>query len=834
MFLLQEIRGVDTDTGDAYPIVGLYWDAPDLVVLIPEAALAALTLEVYRVRNVPYGAGPRIKIEMRGSVSSFDEDGTSQEDGWVELRINCRPYQDGDDFATIDPASEPTKCEHGKTGLDMWNFTGWRIGVWDYTDQLDCVYLSEFSNYCREQPQTGTPGECDPPGPGGASFDGGASGPLRTRAGGFPAVYAAFTGGGIPATAADVVDPQTLAAIVVPVVSFDLTLCDASVVRYAKTIITWPALDPPRDTVTRWGDIPYPLSDRFGNVQAQTWEVSIADPSGELRGWLASGTNRFYKRWTGQLYLEDDTKRQAGTARRAVARGRCITVRTDEDFVVTLVFSDELSRHDSPYSLDRELPHVGIGEVYGVDLTGPSGLRCTAAPEDHVAEQPLPLLFGEPSDEYRSAENPPTTPIGVHKLRDVGDFLLNGSEAWMGFAVCLYACQAITAIFGSDQHPDCPASVRLDPNDNTFLIPGWGDWDSYFTTRHLDLVRGGVTYRVTMLFGKGPVARAHREGKVPLSVNVRGCETVGDSTGDLIDDAAYIVQLLLDHPILRSTTTGEWGAVATFADGVAKIKTTDFAAVVAVHAARLSARYRAGVILDERRAARDWLAQILVSADMRLGTSNHHGQITARTFNDAANITTIPRYTAVEHLRADSFKLGSELNAELENKVEYEYGPEPAAGRMLGVRRPLAAPQSIANWGDVYKAEPITFVAIYRPEVGADVAARRLIATQDGITRGVFTIDLQGGDLDTQIVALTHRAGLGTTGWTDRLLLATDRTLHVNEEGDLAATIAWEDLQAALVQADGTTPRVGFRPLRTDGSGTLLGSTAAGTGSRLG
>jgi hypothetical protein len=344
---------------------------------------------------------------------------------------------------------------------------------------------------------------------------------------------------------------------------------------------------------------------------------------------------------------------------------------------------------------------------------------------------------------------------------------------------------------------------------------------------------------VTVIFGRGPITTQHTEGKVPLSANIYG---VPADSGLLIDDGASLLQWLLDHRVLRDTTSGAWGAVAQFPDGVAKIRTSDFDAVRAIHNAQLSTRFRSAFIIDQQRAARDWIADICVSLGIRLGL-NHHGQITAHTLDLRPMLSSLRTFTDLQHIKKGSFQLTGELNAELENALAYDAGPEPATGRTTVPKTSRTADDSIRDWGDgdAYTAQPLTFMALHRPEVAAVVAAFRLILTQDGITRGGFEVDLAGGTLRAfQLIRLTHFAGIGTTGWRNRVLLVLTRLLHIDDALWLTG-VTFEDAHVVLVQP-GAEPgsddesAYGFDPLglEADDTATLLGSELAGTARRLG
>jgi len=110
--------------------------------------------------------------------------------------------------------------------------------------------------------------------------------------------------------------------------------------------------------------------------------------------------------------------------------------------------------------------------------------------------------------------------------------------------------------------------------------------------------------------------------------------------------------------------------------------------------------------------------------------------------------------------------------------------------------------------------------------------------------------DLEPG----QLHRLTDFRGLGASGWTDRVLLASNLTLNPNvsnpiQPQDYAVTVEWEDLHRQLVApsglsgggttTDGTTQtHVGFHPVgNTDGSpsdGWVVGNVSDSTARRVG
>lgn len=825
--------------------------------------------EVYRVVHaIPavVGAGIFTKVEVVGSISSSTATEGFTQDGTIEVRINGRVYADGDDVDLIDPGDPPDPCVQGKTGLDFSNNSpaaglGWDKITVNPMGDLDCLYIGESSSYCNDEPVLNRPGaKCPDPNPGGDP-----KGPRTVREG-FVAAYVAPTGGGTPATASDPTDPQSLTNAATVLYSLDVTLNDATVLSFgqAPIVVSGRRYVDPR--VVQFGRVEYPLSDRSGNVRGQVWYVDLADTDGSIRGYLDSSTNRFFTKWEGKLYAETDVGRLAATARQPQARGKCVSVTVPDDLVVRLTFADELTRQDSGAAFDQELPAQTIGDIFHGPSTTATGLQFLAMsaprdkkesvsqPPDNLLEQAMPCLMGECSDDWRSAENPPVTPIGICKAYLLGDVYLKGSELWQ----CYLASQfAVTIpdnnVFGSNMNTDCPGSARLDMDALTdqFLIPGHGNWSSYFATNYIDFTFNGAVYRCTVFFARGPISLQHVDGIVPISFNAWGIEDVGDSTGNMFDDLSYMTQWFVDHLMIQHTLTGTWGAVATFADGVAKLRTSSFTAVKAIHNARLSTGYKGRLIIDRKRPAREWLAELLVSGHMRFGI-NHHGQGFITTLDDTQSLAGLTAYTDQQHIQDGSFKVTSERSGELENRVNYDWGPEPASGRTTGPLVPLDDTVSQTNWG-VSPAPDFHFQAVGRQNVADDVSARRMIQTKDGITSGEFTIDLAGTALTTgQLIRVTDFRGLGSTGWTNRVLLVNGRVLNPNvsnppQADDLTLAIQWEDQQRSLaapagavgggVTADGSTVRaIGFHPVGTTagGNGWVVGDTATGNGWRVG
>jgi hypothetical protein len=203
-------------------LLSLWRDNNDLLVIVDSGGPDEL--EIFRVYNVVY-PDQDFKIEIRGAINSISTSGDAPKvnsDGWIEVRVNKRVFTNFENAGLVKPDTPENDCPVSR--LDVTFITSAALtgledptGGWDIfvvspmVGDLSCLYVKEDASFCNENDIIGVESAgstCDPPGPGGSSFDGSPNGPRLIHTGGYPASYSAPTGGGIPATAADVSDPQ--------------------------------------------------------------------------------------------------------------------------------------------------------------------------------------------------------------------------------------------------------------------------------------------------------------------------------------------------------------------------------------------------------------------------------------------------------------------------------------------------------------------------------------------------------------------------------------------------------------------------------------------------
>jgi len=157
-----------------------------LVDLVVYSFVPAGAQNVYEIKNVFADLTPRWRhLEIRGDVGT-----PGKADGWIEVRIDGLVYENGADYAAIDPTDPAPTCPSGRTEIQFLEdpvlgsgpFLGWDRVRWSPSvGSITCLYVKETAAYCNMPNPNAPRRRCPPSGPGGSSFDGRASGPRTPR-----------------------------------------------------------------------------------------------------------------------------------------------------------------------------------------------------------------------------------------------------------------------------------------------------------------------------------------------------------------------------------------------------------------------------------------------------------------------------------------------------------------------------------------------------------------------------------------------------------------------------------------------------------------------------
>jgi hypothetical protein len=653
-------------------------------------------------------------------------------------------------------------------------------------------------------PATPTSGPCcGSTGPGGAPTSTGYGGTTATPVvvppgGAAPSYTTCNSGGGQPATAADPTDAQNLTTCKTPLVHMKWTLPDGSVRRYGKLAFTSGNGQAVSARVVKWGAVSQVLADRHGSFRANQFTVTLSDTDRAIRTILSTASTKHVDGKELEILIETAANAALSVNPLVLSRGVVTNWSFNRDMTVDLTVTDPLGYRYSSVSLDRPIPSRVCRRELFPNLP------------DENSGRAMPIIYGELSDDYTWSVNPSRIPVGIVPVIYVGPANtipgvgIPGSN-WHAFLIAGHAISCVASVFASNLATS-PGSVRMDTSTygTEFLVPGVNVPLYYDITGN-----DGVTERVSLLFASGQRADDHIAGTVPITINPWGIEDVGDGSGDTITDMALQFQHFLAYWIVQTYRTGNWGAVPTFGDGTAKVRTSSFLNCSTIHAARLGtsghgyvgARY----IGPEQKPAREWSRDFQVDSKSRLGV-NHQGQLLLTTLDHTRSTSGLTTFTAQDHMVSASFEIDPQVD-EVFNVYTYEYGPEPATGRVSGLAQTIRHAASITNHGE-REAQALTYKGTRHKPTADDVANRSLLESFDPPTDVAFALDLRGVSLALgQLVKVTHYQGIGALGWTDRNLLITGITAYPDED-NFSTAIDLEDWHSVLALG-GSVLRIG-------------------------
>lgn len=381
----------------------------------------------------------------------------------------------------------------------------------------------------------------------------------------------------------------------------------------------------------------------------------------------------------------------------------------------------------------------------------------------------------------------------------VGMFALSDGNEWGGLVLNSRASAAITAVYGSDEgltsYDGSPIRVSLGLAHADLLVPDQAAWEAIF---------GSVTYRdigsrrYTMIYAKGGILAAHRDGSIPITVDMIGCEDVGDGTGAPILSLVRQYQDLITQHLVQNYQTGLLLSTPQIgnADPYDLIHSQSFDLAQIVSEMMLEGGLVGAFMLGGKlglMTIEDIIAEMWNSGWIRTG-ENRHGQIMVSIQNPNAVI--MRAFTERDVLEDSEGKSSLEVERvfdDLTNAYEYRFGQvyiepitreAPAEGDRLPRKNPDT--EAFREWlsGRQTLADDLSIAAIQETRLAetdlkftrdaataAAVIAARLANTKDGPIDAVFRTGLQGLAVEIgDLITMTHYAGFGDGGWVDQVL----------------------------------------------------------------
>lgn len=534
----------------------------------------------------------------------------------------------------------------------------------------------------------------------------------------------ACTGGGTVPTGTNPSAGEDLSTATAPIPWVAITI-GATVYRYASGTV--PHSPPRYGRVASFGSIKRELSEPDSGPRAATMNISLVDTDGVLRALANAGT---LKHALIEAYVSDLPTIVAEGAGARQFRGRVSEWSAEPDRMFAIVAEDELTARLT--SVDAA--DLALGQTLFDDIADTN-------PEELAFGKPAPEVYGNVSDEDEDE------PAGVWQLAYVSSITFPLAEDLGNnhvFPISLGAVGQVQSVFGASPFEDPPVTrVKLPASaygDWLWVVTmsGWFQSDQFYVDGS-----AGHRWALVVLEDGHPTAELARSGRIPLTVNVCGYETIGDSTGATINSIPRGFLHWINARLLQDGSVGDtdWPTTIFALGDHSLIETTSFEAV---HEYLDDLGYILGGVLGwdyQFESWRDrWAAWLRhMGYDAATGY-NKHGQIILTKLDRTSEHSSAPAFTRNEILEGGC-RTRNRDDA-VENVIRYVsqqnyrtklQGLNPAEGER-GLRDPYDGP-----W--LYLPEAVEASGSIS-DLGGNPRGRRQSAIQEyGLTRDVATAD---------------------------------------------------------------------------------------------
>ncbi len=561
------------------------------------------------------------------------------------------------------------------------------------------------------------------------------------------------------------------------------------------TIHRWSTIDIPdlnrgqiKGRVHSFGRIIRALSDRYGRYEATGFSWILSDFDRALMSLMEDANYRYMSNRVAKICAITDAERRTGAVESIVARLLVSKIDLDKRRRIVFNASDYLGTAFTTTTADEQLPRRGINASFFPD-----------AP-DSVLGLPEPIIYGEVDESGPLYDGlVPCIPVGTEVISAV---------TWNRFLVAGHAVKEIRAVFSGGV---LWAGADIGVN---YLAPGYTGWP--FGTNYRDLTAGSVTRRYTLIYARGTIAENAVNGTAPLSCNVYGIESTGDSTGTTITDIVDQYYHWYINFCIQDWQSGVWLGNPQFhpiLDPITLANQASFTAAKAALVARIAGGYvGAGIIgcNGDVRTKADWITAWNLSAGVRSGF-NKDGQFCVFV-PDAGTVTTT--LTQMNDVVSDSFHHSPRWE-EMYNIIPYNYNRDWKENIWSVQSASVKNQVSIDAWKVTRRDQPRDFWFIKSGPIAENNAAHLLRHVMNPPVRGMFDTGLyaiQTADLGSTI-GLDHMEGLGSAVWTGRQILIERVELAI-QTGH--ATLYFEDLSgrpALSYTAESGIPGSGGTPV---------------------
>ncbi len=372
--------------------------------------------------------------------------------------------------------------------------------------------------------------------------------------------------------------------------------------------------------------------------------------------------------------------------------------------------------------------------------------------------------------EYLAAE----VPHGGHAPTYVGQMADSSGFLWQAFLVAGHAVKEIPACYQN--------GIRIDPGKFgvDWAVPGQTGFATYFPNTGSVQYRDINGHRYTLLYVRGPDGDDAANGVRKISVDVKGIESVGDSSGSLITSIPLQYLHALQNWGIGNYLSGAWLSSPTMPDDatLSQIDEASFAAVDVILQTRIPGGYvGAGVIgaRGEFVSLRDFMARWITSLGADGGFSRKTQYMVTAINDSPAVLASALSFDAVTDIIADTFETTDEV-PEMFNRTPASYDRDYSGQGNADWRQTflLSNSSSIANYRQTRTAERLFLYFVRAAGTAGNIMARRLYLSSDPPRWVRFTTGLRGLSVELgDVILVTHHGGIGSAGWTNQPIRIT-------------------------------------------------------------
>lgn len=353
------------------------------------------------------------------------------------------------------------------------------------------------------------------------------------------------------------------------------------------------------------------------------------------------------------------------------------------------------------------------------------------------------------------------------------------------FVISCHACKSIDEMYTEGSAMNLQTDASVAGASGPWLVPGFAGWIAKIgSAKYLD-ING---HRYTIIYGLQGAVLPDRaagviptitNGAVPFSISVKGIETIGDGTGDLITSAFDIYKHIMINFVLQSYQTGNWLSVPAFEDDplTPQIDAASFTAAQAVAATRIAGGYVAAGVIGEKGeqiSAVELITRFNISCDCDSGY-NRKCQFMVSMYDDSsAAIATATKIDNIFDIVKDSF------DEKDDDQVHY------TIAKFLWSRLYTDKPAIEDGWMGSRTAEEIAAIANYSTStfdarlpmpdlklyfvrdvaIAVDIVQRKLSRHKNPPRRAKFTVPWSGFNRELgDLLSVTHYGGVGAAGY---------------------------------------------------------------------